>query len=70
MNRFLWPLFGFALLVVLLAIGLRLDPHDVPSPLVGKPAPAFSLPRIDAPEKQFSPADMLGQVWLLNVWAT
>ena len=70
MNRFLWPLFGFALLVVLLAIGLRLDPHDVPSPLVDKPAPAFSLPRIDAPEKQFSPADMLGQVWLLNVWAT
>ena len=70
MNRFIWPLLGFALLVILLASGLRLDPRDVPSPLVGKPAPAFSLPRIDTPEKQFSPADMLGKVWLLNVWAT
>ena len=70
MNRFIWPLLGFALLVILLATGLRLDPRDVPSPLVGKPAPVFSLPRIDAPEKPFSPADMLGQVWLLNVWAT
>ena len=70
MNRFIWPLLGFALLVILLATGLRLDPRDVPSPLVGKPAAVFSLPRIDAPEKPFSPADMLGQVWLLNVWAT
>jgi cytochrome c biogenesis protein CcmG/thiol:disulfide interchange protein DsbE len=42
----------------------------VPSPLVGKPAPAFSLPRLDAPEQTFSPKDMLGKVWLLNVWAS
>jgi len=70
MNRFLWPLIGFIVLVVLLAVGLNLNPRDVPSPLVGKPAPAFSLARLDAPEKQFSPKEMLGKAWLLNVWAS
>ena len=70
MNRFLWPLIGFVVLVVLLAIGLRLDPSDVPSPLIGKPAPAFSLARVDTPEQSFSPQDMQGKVWLLNVWST
>ena len=70
MNRFLWPLIGFVVLVVLLAVGLNLNPREVPSPLVGKPAPAFSLPQVAAPEQTFSPKDMLGKVWLLNVWAT
>jgi len=70
MNRFLWPLVGFVVLVVLLAVGLNLNPRDVPSPLVGKPAPAFSLPQLAAPEQTFSPQDMLGKVWLLNVWAS
>ena len=70
MNRFLWPLIGFVVLVVLLAIGLKLDPSDVPSPLIGKPAPAFSLARVDTPEQNFSPRDMQGKVWLLNVWST
>ena len=70
MNRFVWPLVGFVLLVVLLAVGLNLNPREVPSPLVGKPAPAFTLARLDAPEKTFSPQDMRGQVWLLNVWAS
>ena len=70
MNRFLWPLIGFIVLVVLLAVGLGLNPRDVPSPLVGRPAPQFSLAQVEAPEKTFSPQDMLGKVWLLNVWAT
>lgn len=70
MNRFAWPLVGFFVLVVLLAVGLNLNPRDVPSPLVGKPAPLFSLQRLDAPEKVFSPKEMLGKVWLLNVWST
>ena len=70
MNKFLWPLIGFVALVIMLGIGLRLDPRDVPSPLVGKPAPLFSLPQIHAPEQKFSPKDMLGKVWLLNVWAS
>ena len=70
MNRFLWPLIGFALLVVLLAFGLSLNPRDVPSPLVGKPAPMFRLERLETPGESFSPQDMLGKVWLLNVWST
>jgi cytochrome c biogenesis protein CcmG/thiol:disulfide interchange protein DsbE len=69
-NRVLWPLVGFDVHVVLLAVGLRLNPRDVPSPLVGKPAPAFALPRLDTPDKEFSPREMLGEVWLLNVWAS
>ena len=70
MNRFLWPLVGFVVLVALLAVGLGLNPRDVPSPLVGKPAPSFSLARVDSPQQRFSPRDMLGKVWLLNVWST
>ena len=70
MNRFVWPLLGFAALLVLLALGLRLNPRDVPSPLVGKPAPAFSLPQLHAPDTNFSPSSMRGRVWLLNVWAS
>ena len=70
MNRFLWPLIGFVVLVALLAVGLNLNPRDVPSPLVGKPAPMFTLARLNAPQESFSPKDMLGKVWLLNVWST
>ncbi|HJW03034.1 MAG TPA: DsbE family thiol:disulfide interchange protein [Azospira sp.] len=70
MNKFLWPLIAFIVLVVLLAIGLNLDPREVPSPLVGKPAPAFNLANLQAKEKNFAPADMQGKVWLLNVWSS
>jgi cytochrome c biogenesis protein CcmG/thiol:disulfide interchange protein DsbE len=61
---------GFIALVLLLAAGLNLNPREVPSPLVNKPAPAFSLPQLHEPQKTFSPADLRGQVWLLNVWAS
>ena len=70
MNRFLWPLIGFFVLVAFLAVGLKLNPSDVPSPLIGKPAPMVSLARVDAPQQSFSPKDMQGKVWLLNVWST
>ena len=70
MKRFLWPLAIFLLLVGFLAAGLKLDPREVPSPLVGKAAPAFELPVLQHPDKHFSPADMRGKVWLLNVWAS
>jgi cytochrome c biogenesis protein CcmG, thiol:disulfide interchange protein DsbE len=70
MKRFLWPLAIFILLVGFLAVGLRLDPREVPSPLVGKPAPAFELPVLQQPDKRFVPGDMRGKVWLLNVWAS
>jgi cytochrome c biogenesis protein CcmG/thiol:disulfide interchange protein DsbE len=70
MNRYFWILGGFAALVVLLAVGLNLNPRDVPSPLIGKPAPAFNLNVLAEPEKSLSPKDMLGKVWLLNVWSS
>jgi len=70
MSRFLWPLGIFLVLVGFLFAGLQLNPREVPSPLVGKPAPAFELPVLAQPEKRFVPADMKGQVWLLNVWAS
>jgi cytochrome c biogenesis protein CcmG, thiol:disulfide interchange protein DsbE len=70
MNRYFWILGAFAALVVLLAVGLGLDPRDVPSPLVGKPAPAFSLNILASPEKTLGPKDMQGKVWLLNVWSS
>jgi cytochrome c biogenesis protein CcmG/thiol:disulfide interchange protein DsbE len=68
--KFLIPLALFAVLVVFLAAGLRLDPREVPSPLVNKPAPAFKVPQLEQPELQFAAEDMKGQVWLFNVWAS
>ena len=70
MNRYYWIVGAFAALVALLAVGLNLNPRDVPSPLVGKPAPAFKLEVLAKPGTQISPADMQGKVWLLNVWAS
>ncbi len=70
MKRYLLPLAIFLVIVGFLAVGLNKDPHEVPSPLVNKPAPAFKLPRLDAPEQMLSTQDLRGQVWLLNVWAS
>ena len=70
MNRFLLPLGLFIVLVGFLAIGLTLDPREVPSPLVGKAAPDFTLPQLADPARKFSPAEMKGKVWMLNVWAS
>lgn len=70
MMRFILPFVIFVILAVFLFKGLSLNPREVPSPLIGKPAPAFSLPQLQAPAKQFSPQDMKGKVWLLNVWAS
>jgi len=69
-KKFIIPIGLFALLGVLLAVGLKLDPRKIPSPLVGKPLPGFSLPRLDTPEKMFSNGDFNGKVVLINVWAS
>ncbi|HUF81313.1 MAG TPA: DsbE family thiol:disulfide interchange protein, partial [Burkholderiales bacterium] len=53
-----------------LGVGLSLNPREVPSPLIGKPAPAFELPLLHHPEKSFSPKEARGKVWVLNVWAS
>ena len=70
MSRFALPLIVFVLMVGLLGYGLRLDPKKVPSPLIDKPAPEFSLSMLATPSRQLSTKDMLGQVWVLNVWAS
>ena len=70
MRRFLWPLALFLVLVGFLAVGLKLDPREVPSPLVGKPAPAFQAPVLARPDARIARQDMLGKVWMLNVWAS
>jgi len=69
-KRALWTLGIFIALVALLAVGLRLNPREVPSPLIGKPAPPFELPLLTEPDKRFSQKDMLGKVWIMNVWAS
>lgn len=68
MKRWI-PLLVFVILAGFLAKGLLLNPREVPSPFIGKPAPAFKLPVVGSAEKAFSPEDMKGKVWLLNVWA-
>lgn len=68
--KFLVPLAIFFVLVGFLGFGLTLNPREVPSPLVDKPAPAFQLARLDQPDSTFSLDDMKGQVFLLNVWAS
>lgn len=68
--RFLIPLVVFGVMVVFLGVGLTLNPREVPSPLIDKPAPPFELPQLHAPDKTFSQKDMLGKVWMLNVWAS
>jgi cytochrome c biogenesis protein CcmG/thiol:disulfide interchange protein DsbE len=68
--KFLIPLVLFIILVGFLAVGLNRDPQEIPSPLVGKQAPAFELPQLADPKKNFSPESMKGQPWILNVWAS
>ena len=68
--KFALPLALFILLAGFFAVGLMRDPRAVPSPLVDKDAPAFRLEQLHQPQLAFAPADMKGQVWLLNVWAS
>ena len=70
MSRYIWPLAGFVVLVFFLGIGLTLNPAEVPSPLIDKPAPAFALPELHEPQKTFTPESMKDRVWVLNVWAS
>jgi cytochrome c biogenesis protein CcmG, thiol:disulfide interchange protein DsbE len=68
--KFGLPLAVFVVLAAFLAIGLTRDPREVPSPFIGKPAPAFELAQLHASERVFTPEAMRGKVWLLNVWAS
>jgi cytochrome c biogenesis protein CcmG/thiol:disulfide interchange protein DsbE len=70
MKRALIPLAIFLVIAGFLYAGLDLNPRQVPSPLVGRPAPNFDLPVLGSPERRFGPAEMKGRPWLLNVWAS
>jgi cytochrome c biogenesis protein CcmG/thiol:disulfide interchange protein DsbE len=70
LNRYLLPLAGFLVLVGFLAIGLKLDPREVPSPLIDKPAPAFSAALLAQPDQRVTREDLIGKTWVLNVWAS
>lgn len=67
---FILPLAAFLALAAFFLRGLWLNPREVPSPLIGKPAPAFERPVLTAFDRSFTPQAMQGQVWLLNVWAS
>ena len=68
--KYLVPLALFLGLAAFFAVGLMRDPRTVPSPFIDKPAPAFRLDRLGEPGVAFTPQDMTGKVWLLNVWAS
>jgi len=72
MNRFALPVGVFGLLVVVLAIGIKHSPNKgtIMSPLLGKPAPQFSLPNLTDPARVVSSAGLKGRWYLLNVWGT
>ena len=70
MKRYLIPLVLFVVLAGFLFVGLGLNPREVPSPLIDKPAPVFELPVLNEPERRMGLADMKGQVWVLNVFAS
>jgi cytochrome c biogenesis protein CcmG/thiol:disulfide interchange protein DsbE len=73
MNRYLRysiPLLVFAVIGFFLYRGLGMNPREIPSPLIGKPMPVFSLPSLEQAETQVSHKDLLGKIYLLNVWGT
>lgn len=68
--KFLVPLLAFLALSALLYVGLQMNPRHLPSTFIGKPAPEFTLGLLESPEREFSPKDLAGQRWILNVWAS
>jgi len=70
MLQKLVPLLIFIVLVIFLGIGLTLNPREIPSPLINKPMPVFSLPQLKESDKTLSSTDFLNEVSLLNVWAS
>lgn len=70
--RFAIPIAVFAIIAVFLLLGLKpgRDPKEIPSPLLGKAAPAFTLPSLMDASRNASPDAFRGKAWLLNVWAS
>jgi len=70
MARYLLPLGIFAVIAAFLAVGLGLNPREIPSPLIDRPAPGFRLPDLHAKDQMVDVSELKGRVWLLNVWGT
>ena len=70
MLRYLLPAAVFAALVVMFAVGLRLDPTRIPSPLIDEPVPEFRLPGLLDGDPAFGHEDLVGQVSIVNVWGS
>jgi cytochrome c biogenesis protein CcmG/thiol:disulfide interchange protein DsbE len=70
MTRWLIPLLLFGALLLFLVRGLNLNPREVPSPLIDRPAPAFTMPTLADASRRVRREELLGRVWLLNVWAS
>ena len=70
MLQKLVPLLIFIVLVIFLGIGLTLDPREVPSPLIDKPMPVFSLNQLKETDQKLGSSDFINEVSLLNVWAS
>ena len=70
MLRKFAPLAIFLLMLVFLGIGLTRDPSHIPSPLIDKPMPEFELARLKDQQQSLSSTDLIGEVSLLNVWAS
>lgn len=71
--RRVWPLLPLAValgLMTLFAAGLRHDPRQLPSALLGQPAPTFSAARLGHADQVVTSAQMRDQPWVLNVWAS
>jgi cytochrome c biogenesis protein CcmG, thiol:disulfide interchange protein DsbE len=69
-KKYLIPLAVFVSLGLLLGYGLSLDPRKIPSPLIGKTLPSYTLPTVADPSRRVNLDDLRGRVYLLNVWAS
>ena len=70
LTKFLLPLFAFLILIAMFSFGLKLDPSRIPSPLLDKPAPEFSLPSLQDAGVEVGSASYANQIALVNIWAT
>lgn len=70
MTRRFLPLLVLCGLVALLAVGLTLNPRELPSALIGKKVPEFTLPALATDRPEVHTSDFNGQVWVMNVWAS
>jgi len=70
MWRYIIPIGLFGVLAVFLFAGLGRDKETLPSPLIGKPAPQFELPRVDDPSQKFSNRELAGKPYVVNIWGS